>query len=546
MPSSLIGEGLLRVNLMRGNLASRFSQEMAGLKGVAAAEGGGLGNALAGGLNQMASIGKVALLGIGAGIAGVIGLGAVLALRLEDQGQAAYEMSEKFGLFPGQASAWLAAAGAVGVGNETMSNGFKFMARDLESVNLAMQAGQKPPKALTEAFEQLGVNIFDSHGKLRDMNSILFDVSKAFAAMPDGPEKAGLAVKLFSRSGTDLLPLLNQGVDGINAFMDAGRKSGAVMSDSQVKAAHEAFLAHKKFDQVVTGLTNRLAIGLLPAMTRVFGYITDTAVPGVQHMVAWLGKHKDVVATVAAAIAGPLVIAIGLYTVSMIAAGIATIVATWPILAIIAAIALLSAGVVYAYGHWGWFRDAVNAAGKDLGQFVRWLAKEVPPIWAGFTKDVGDAWAGLQALGNWIADTFGPILKTLGDGLQKAGQFLNAINPFAKHSPALVDQVRDGTKLIAAHYGAMADQIEDHAIRGRLALVAMSGVGPGASASTAMAGGLSIPALAEALRRTLAPPGGAAAGSAAKQEFNFYGDVKPDQGIALGRDIAWELKGSRR
>jgi len=193
---------------------------------------------------------------------------------------------------------------------------------------------------------------------------------------------------------------------------------------------------------------------------------------------------------VAAAIGGPLVFAMGAYTVSAISAGVASIplLVTFialnaPIIAIVAAIALLSAGVVYAYNHWGWFRNAVNAAGTDLKAFAGWLGKEVPPIWRGFTKDISDAWTGLKNFGSWISNTFGPMLKGMSDAVQKAGGALNALNPFAKHSPSLVENVQAGTAIIAGHYQTMARSVQGSMSTANVGSFA----GPGVSGGSGLA-----------------------------------------------------------
>lgn len=174
----------------------------------------------------------------------------------------------------------------------------------------------------------------------------------------------------------------------------------------------------------------------------------------------YLMQHKDVALMLGVAIGTVLVVAIGAYTVSMVMAAAATIAATWPVLLIIAAIALLAAGVIYAYNHWGWFRAAVNAVGGDLKNFFSWLSTVVPPIWHAFTQDISNAWNGLRAFGEWVSNTFGPILNRMGGALQTAGGFLNAINPWAKHSPSLVENVETGVAAITGHYSNMARSIQ--------------------------------------------------------------------------------------
>ncbi len=278
----------------------------------------------------------------------------------EEVGQAAFEMSEKFGLLPGKASQWLAAGKAVGVETESMSVGFKFLAKNMEGLNLvdaakatkelakeqqlAAKAQQTYAKDLAssspkirehaqavlaaaeaakeqarqnlanaeaavpaqQAFDALGIKTKDAKGNLRDLNDVMLEAADAFAKMPDGAEKAGLAVKLFGRSGTDLIPVLNQGRAGLQGLMDAAVKSGAAMSSDQVEGAHQAYLAHKQFDAAIAGVTNQLGSGLLPTATRVFTWMTGTGIPATRaffgemvqrgaEAAAWAKKHWDMI-----------------------------------------------------------------------------------------------------------------------------------------------------------------------------------------------------------------------------------------------------------
>ncbi|MHB8611194.1 MAG: phage tail tape measure protein [Candidatus Dormibacteraceae bacterium] len=214
-------------------------------------------------------------------------------------------------------------------------------------------------------------------------------------------------------------------------------------------------------------------------------YVEKAAHVGIQ-FANYLMKHKDQALMLGAAVGGPLVIAIGAYTVSMIAAAAATIAATWEVLAVIAAIALLSAGVVYAYTHWGWFRNAVNAVAAAIIPFGKWLGTELVASWKQVSTEVVYLWGRLQDFGSWVSNTFGPILKGMGGALSTAGGFLNAINPWAKHSPSLVENVLSGTTAIAGHYQTMSRSVQSSmgGLGGTIA-----GVGSAASTMGATSGG---------------------------------------------------------
>src|SRR5207237_10783621 len=76
--------------------------------------------------------------------------------------------------------------------------------REQARASLILAEASRP---LQMAFQQLGVSIYESNGQLRGESDVMMQVADAFKKMPDGAEKAGLAMKLFGKSGADLIPL---------------------------------------------------------------------------------------------------------------------------------------------------------------------------------------------------------------------------------------------------------------------------------------------------------------------------------------------------
>ncbi len=77
----------------------------------------------------------------------------------------------------------------------------------------------------------------------------LLRVADAFAAMPDGIRKTALAVELFGKSGTRLIPFLNAGAAGIRDLMKEAERLGIVVSTDTAKAA-------ERFNDSLTTLGN--------------------------------------------------------------------------------------------------------------------------------------------------------------------------------------------------------------------------------------------------------------------------------------------------
>jgi hypothetical protein len=88
-------------------------------------------------------------------------------------------------------------------------------------------------------FQALGVSVTDVGGRLRPTEDVLMQLADVFHDLPDGAEKTALAVKLFGRSGSEMIPLLNQGRAGIQAFREEAQRAGVVIGEDFAKAAEQ-------------------------------------------------------------------------------------------------------------------------------------------------------------------------------------------------------------------------------------------------------------------------------------------------------------------
>ena len=81
-------------------------------------------------------------------------------------------------------------------------------------------------------FSQIGVSATTATGQIRSMDDMLADIADAFQDMPDGAEKTARAMDLFGRSGARLIPLLNEGSEGIEAMRQEARDLGLVLTSN--------------------------------------------------------------------------------------------------------------------------------------------------------------------------------------------------------------------------------------------------------------------------------------------------------------------------
>lgn len=82
----------------------------------------------------------------------------------------------------------------------------------------------------SKTFDTLGLSIKNNDGTLKNSFDLLSELSDKFADMPDGASKATLAMQLFGKSGTDIIPLLNSGSEALKEYL-------GVMSSDTTKSA---------------------------------------------------------------------------------------------------------------------------------------------------------------------------------------------------------------------------------------------------------------------------------------------------------------------
>jgi lambda family phage tail tape measure protein len=110
-----------------------------------------------------------------------------------------------------------------------------------------------------------------------DANGALMQLADLFADLPDGMTKTALAVKLFGKAGMDMIPLLNQGSEGLREAADKSRVYGERM-------AILAPLADKFNDQLEELALQSKASGLS---------IATYLLPGLIGVTTWLADLKS-------------------------------------------------------------------------------------------------------------------------------------------------------------------------------------------------------------------------------------------------------------
>lgn len=118
-----------------------------------------------------------------------------------------------------------------------------------------------------DAFEQLGIQLKDNQGNVRQTEEIFGDLAGAFGGVESQSEKVRLAFQLFDTEGVALVNLLNQGEEGLDKFSERAQELGLVIGEDAARAAERFSDAQNELNQAFVGVRNTIGSALLPALT---------------------------------------------------------------------------------------------------------------------------------------------------------------------------------------------------------------------------------------------------------------------------------------
>lgn len=218
----------------------------------------GIGS-LAGKLRDMATlVGGAAIVG---GLRNVIG-------EVVDLGGQLTDTSAKLGIGTGDLQRWQFAAQQTGVEAGALNGALTKFTRTIGEA----ATGNKTAE---DAFKALGVSVKDSQGNVGSSTELMLGAAQGLSEIQDPALRAKAAIDLFGKSGADLIPLLGQGAEGVQALLDEADKLGGVLDDKTIAALDDAGDAGDKFDFAMRGLKAQLALAILPILTTAGGKLAE-------------------------------------------------------------------------------------------------------------------------------------------------------------------------------------------------------------------------------------------------------------------------------
>lgn len=146
------------------------------------------------------------------------------------------------------------------------------LGKGIGNLSKLMVAAAGGAEESSKLFEKFGINLRNADGTIRGTSDVLYDLADVFATMPEGPQKTALAMEFFGKKlGQELIPLLNQGSEGLKAMADEAERLGLVLNAEQAKAAADFNDNLDRLGQLSKSVGVNIGNQLIPWLNRMIG-----------------------------------------------------------------------------------------------------------------------------------------------------------------------------------------------------------------------------------------------------------------------------------
>ena len=209
--------------------------------------------------------------------------------------ESVHEM-ENLGQAAGQTADWIFRLQQVAASHRVTLDDLGTAIRTL-SRNLV--EAQDPESKQAELFSKMGISTKDATGGIRNLGSVLLDVSDKFKSYANTAEKTNLATTLLGKGNMDMIALLNEG----GAAIEKQMSTADGLTQQNIETAKQFADMQAKLKQVMTQLGLAIGNDVVPILAKLVDSIKDGTKEG--------GDFKQIIqdiATIAKDLAGAFAI----------------------------------------------------------------------------------------------------------------------------------------------------------------------------------------------------------------------------------------------
>ena len=136
----------------------------------------------------------------------------------------------------------------------------KTMAKNIKS----MKAAQDGTKLSVDAYNALGIAVTDADGKLRDGQTVYWEVIDALGKMENETQRDAIAMQILGKSAQEVNPLIKAGSSAVSEYANEAHALGIVLDDEAIAALGRYDDALETVSAQMDGLKNSVSAQLAP------------------------------------------------------------------------------------------------------------------------------------------------------------------------------------------------------------------------------------------------------------------------------------------
>nr|BAR24502.1 phage-related minor tail protein [uncultured Mediterranean phage uvMED] len=224
-----------------------------------------LGNSMQGVQGKAKNLG-MAVKGVGTAFKALFAAAAIagfsrLVTGAIDSADAFGKLSTRTGIAANKLQAYANAGKLADVSQSDLETGLRTLAR-------TQAEAADGVATYSEAYAKLGVGVKKADGSLKPSDKLLGEIADKFKDLPNGPEKAAIAMDVFGRSGSKLITLLNGGSEALERF---NYETSENFAQNAEYFNDQIAVLQIRFD----GFRKQLADALLPALNAILEVFSD-------------------------------------------------------------------------------------------------------------------------------------------------------------------------------------------------------------------------------------------------------------------------------
>lgn len=283
------------------------------------------------------------------------------------------------------------------------------------------------------ALAYLGVELTDSHGKIKNTSVLLEEVADAIQKVDNEQTRNLISTKLFDTEGAALVNMLSAGREEIKKYRKEAREVGAVVDEDTLKRSEQFGDNMMRITSVMAGLVKRIQGALLPAAVELTDKFVDMVTApdfqgklsqGISDFVSALKEIKSVVVGVVDWFGGWKNATIALFTILGSAVIFNTIASIISLTKAIFSLGTLALPLVIAGFKWLAVAVALNPIGAMVAGIMAGVglitaaAAAIITYWEPIKAFFSNLWQGAKA-------GFNSFIDLIGNGLNSFASFIS-------------------------------------------------------------------------------------------------------------------------